>query len=285
MAQKKITDLQLIDSVTDGLSVPVDDGIQTYRSTAAQIKNHVLAAGNVGTSQLAASAVTTEKINDGAVTSVKADFTRPTIQRFTSGSGIYTTPSGVKWLRIRMVGGGGGGGGNGTSGAGNGTAGGDTTFGTLTAAGGGRGLLATSGTAGGADAGGSASGSPNVLGISGQRGQGGPIVTNASPSSNQCGGTGGSSFFGGAGAGVHATAGQAAAANTGSGGAGAGGNTSAYPAFGGSAGAYIEHIITSPSSTYSYGVGSGGSGGSAGTSGLAGGNGAAGLIIVEEHYQ
>lgn len=35
----------------------------------------------------------------------------PTRQRFTSGSGTYTTPTGARWLRLRMVGGGGAGGG------------------------------------------------------------------------------------------------------------------------------------------------------------------------------
>lgn len=39
MAQKKITDLQLIGSLTDSVSFPVDNGIQTYRSTGAQFKS------------------------------------------------------------------------------------------------------------------------------------------------------------------------------------------------------------------------------------------------------
>lgn len=37
MAQKKITDLQLIDEVTDSLNIPADDTLQTYRFTAAQL--------------------------------------------------------------------------------------------------------------------------------------------------------------------------------------------------------------------------------------------------------
>lgn len=41
MANKKITDLQLIDAVTQGLSIPADDGIQTYRCTVAQIKEYL----------------------------------------------------------------------------------------------------------------------------------------------------------------------------------------------------------------------------------------------------
>lgn len=41
MAQKKITELQLIDEVTAGLNYAVDDSIQTYRSTAAQLLAYV----------------------------------------------------------------------------------------------------------------------------------------------------------------------------------------------------------------------------------------------------
>lgn len=39
MAQKKITDLQLIGALTDSIAFPVDNGIQTYRSTGAQLKS------------------------------------------------------------------------------------------------------------------------------------------------------------------------------------------------------------------------------------------------------
>ena len=83
MGTKKITELQLISSVTDDLNFPGDNGIQTYRATALQIKNYILAAGNVGTTQIADNAVTTAKIagsnvttakiNDGAVTQAKLD--------------------------------------------------------------------------------------------------------------------------------------------------------------------------------------------------------------------
>lgn len=43
MAQKKITDLTLRSSVTDGVNIPGDDGIQTYRVTAAQIWDYIYA--------------------------------------------------------------------------------------------------------------------------------------------------------------------------------------------------------------------------------------------------
>lgn len=47
MAQKKITDLQLIAAIVDGLNFPSDDGIQSYRATALQLLEYILAAGNV----------------------------------------------------------------------------------------------------------------------------------------------------------------------------------------------------------------------------------------------
>lgn len=62
MADKKITDLQLRDDVSDSVNFPTDDGIQSYRVTAVQIKNYVLAVGNIITSMLANGAVTREKI-------------------------------------------------------------------------------------------------------------------------------------------------------------------------------------------------------------------------------
>lgn len=39
MAQKKITDLQLISTITSTLNIPVDNSIQTYRATSAQFKS------------------------------------------------------------------------------------------------------------------------------------------------------------------------------------------------------------------------------------------------------
>jgi hypothetical protein len=42
MATKLITDLQDVASVTDDANFPMDDGIQTYRATAPQIKTYVL---------------------------------------------------------------------------------------------------------------------------------------------------------------------------------------------------------------------------------------------------
>lgn len=47
MAQKKITDLTLIDAVTDELNLPGDDTIQTYRCTVAQLKAFILPPGTI----------------------------------------------------------------------------------------------------------------------------------------------------------------------------------------------------------------------------------------------
>lgn len=201
----------------------------------------------------------------------------PTRQTFTTGSGTYTTPSGALYIRIRMVGAGGGGGGVGTSGQSAGGDGGDTTFSTYIAGGGGKG---GPGGAASAGAGGTASGSPDI-GLTGGVGGLGENATATTP-----GGSGGVGAFGGAGqgGGPGGTAGSAGKTNTGGGGGGGGGSGTVAPGSGGGAGAYVEHLITGPSATYSYAVGAAGSAGGAGTSGFAGGAGGSGLIIVDEFY-
>lgn len=68
MADKKITDLQLRSEVTDEVNFPIDDGIQSYRVTGAQIESYVLASEKVPTSALANQAVTTSKIADSNIT-------------------------------------------------------------------------------------------------------------------------------------------------------------------------------------------------------------------------
>lgn len=214
--------------------------------------------------------------------------TLPTIQRFTSGSGTYTTPAGVKYIKVKMVGGGGGGAGGGTSAGTAATAGGSTTFGSslLTAGGGAAGGWATtSGVAGGSPT----VNSPAVALVSVSGGRGGASSFNGSNTNLYPAPVdGGVSFFGGSGnGGGPNTAGQAALVNTGSGGGGGNTNntTANYSGSGGGAGAYIEAIITSPSSSYSYAVGAAGSAGGAGSNGFAGGAGGSGIIIVEEYYQ
>ena len=221
-------------------------------------------------------------------------FTAPTVQKFTSGSGTYTTPTSPRsplYIRVRMVGGGGGGSGSmqsGSSGAGGN--GGATTFGSsLLSAGGGSGCAAITynGTVGitGGNGGTSSLGTgPVGLAITGSGGGGhGQSITGGIAGA---GGQGGGSALGGAGSGAGVVAaGGAGATNTGGGGSGGGGVGPGDSGCGGGAGGFVDAIINAPGLTYAYAVGSGGTAGSAGSGGDAGGAGGSGLIIVEEYYQ
>lgn len=250
-----------------------------------------LQAANVAGS----SVLTMPAVTDTVLTVTTANnqaATAPTQQIFLSGSGTYTLPAGVKWLRVRMVGGGGGGGGGGNVGVTNGGAGSNTVFGTsfLAAYGGGGGVsvgdqpqstggstLISTGASGTGFKGASGNG-PQILNVTGYA----------------LGGSGGVSPFGGAGpnGNIDLSAGLLAAQNnTGSGGGGgaAGGNGTAQAegGYGGAAGGYLDVIIASPSSTYTYTVGTGGTGGTSTNpigGAVAGGAGGSGIIIVEEHY-
>jgi hypothetical protein len=215
---------------------------------------------------------------------LKAPSTTPTVQVLTSGTGAtYTTPANCRYIKIRMVGGGGGGGGTGSASAGNGTAGGNTTFGSLTAYGGSGGPNGTNGGFLGGAGGGASGGDLNFTGSPG-------LSASGNDSLNQYqmyGHIGGNSVFGGAGgAGTNGggNTGGSAQSNSGSGGGSAGGGSNNDAAGSGGAGGYLEKMITSPSSTYTYTVGSGGAGGTAGTNGGTGGAGGSGIIIVEEFY-
>jgi len=201
--------------------------------------------------------------------------TAPTVQRFTSGTGTYTTPAGVKWIKLYTVGGGGGGGGSGTT-PGTGGTGGTTTFGTA--------LITDTGGVGGNNtgtqpAGGTATVAAGPLievAVSG--GQGGMSPTGA-------GGMGGNSCVGGAGTtsgNGSSVAGGSAATNSGSGGGGTTGGSSSSN--GGAAGGCAQVIIDAPLATYAYAVGAAGTAGTAGTGGQTGGAGGSGNISVEEHY-
>lgn len=212
----------------------------------------------------------------------------PTQQRFTAGSGTYSLPTGPSptYIRIRMVGAGGGGGSSGVSGCGsssNGSA--STTFGTSL-------LTATVGAGGGGCGGAQQSGGAGGTGtinspafgttIGGGSGTGGG--SNGASSFFILGGAGGSSAFGGGG-GSTGAGGIAGGANSGAGGGGApaGTTSGSSSGAGGGAGGFVDAIITGPSSSYSYVVGTGGSG--AGSSGTAGGTGGDGYIEVTEYYQ
>jgi hypothetical protein len=193
----------------------------------------------------------------------------------TSGSGTYTTKTGCTAINVRMVGGGGGGGGGG-AGGGTGTAGGNTTFSTMTANGG-----APGGTGGSAGvSGGTATGGD----INSQGGSGQTSTGAGASSSLYQGAQGGASFFGGGGYGGWPGSPGQAGSSVGSGGGGGGASTAGGAATAGAAGGYCEKLITSPAASYSYNVGGTGGGGSAGTSGAAGGNGAPGIIIIDEYY-
>jgi hypothetical protein len=209
----------------------------------------------------------------------------PTVQKFLSGSGTYTTPANVISITVEMVGGGGGGSGSGNAPGAGGT-GGNTTFGTsLLVANGGVG--ATSGAT--PPTGGTASLGTGPIGIalSGGGGTGGGL-NNANIQAAFAGGAGAVSPFGGGGGGGESNGsnGGAGISNTGSGGGGAGSNNGVDPnsGSGGGAGGYVKAIIANPSATYSYAVGTAGTAGTAGSSGNAGGAGGSGVIIVTEYY-
>lgn len=217
--------------------------------------------------------------SNGASAPAFATFTAPTVQKFITGSGTYTTPAGVLYLRVVLVGGGGGGAGN----AGGGSTGAATTFGTTL-------LVGNPGTGGGTEVGGtggagdlgtgpvgmaiygnSGGGGTNTVGTTGGTGGGGSLFGG--------GGAGGANGGGGGGGGT----GSAGAPNTGGGG-GAGGTGGGGSNGGGGGGGGVDAIITSPSATYAYAVGAGGGAGSSGGGGAAGGAGAAGQIVVYEFY-
>ncbi len=213
----------------------------------------------------------------------------PTIQRFTSGSGTYTTPANVRYIRVKMSGGGGGGGGSGSTNGTAATAGGNSTFGSslLTANGGTIGARGASYSAGGTC---TISGpAVSVVNLEGGAGQASIFqntsISSATPLIN--GGQGGSNLFGGGGGGgFYNTTGGGGVTNSGGGGGGAGqgANSNAASGSGGGSGGYLEALIGSPSATYSYAVGGGGTAQAAGTNGQAGGAGGSGVIIVEEYY-
>lgn len=205
--------------------------------------------------------------------------TAPTVQSFTAaGSGTYSpTSSSVQRIRVRMCGAGGGGGGPPSN---NGSSGTSTVFGAWTALAGGGGPANIVG-GGAAGTGGTNGTGTAVMRLAG--GAGGVGTALGAGTQDGGGGTGGSNPFGGAGA-AGVGNGGAASQNTGGGGGGGGANfANNYGGSGGGAGEYVEFWVTAPSSGgTSYTVGTGGSGG--GGSASLGGNGANGLIVVEEFY-
>jgi hypothetical protein len=207
----------------------------------------------------------------------------PTITRYTSGSGTYTTPTGAKYLTVEMVGGGGGGGGSDSTGAGAtvGSAGGTTTFGTslLTCTGGGGGNPGNLGTGGGFGGGGTVNSPATGYALQGNQGGSYPGGSYNTGTIYTAGGYGGISTLGTAFSGSNNSIGGAG------GGGGYSGGTSIVVGTGGAAGGYLQAIIASPSATYSYAVGAGGAGGAAGSGGGGPGYiGGAGVIIVTAYF-
>jgi hypothetical protein len=212
-----------------------------------------------------------------------------TIQTLTSGSGTYTTPVGIAYIKVKMIGGGAGGNGSQTGNWGPvGSAGGDTTFGgaAFLKAGGGSGGGFPNAGAGGTNVVGSG---PTVL--VNMQGTGGGAQSYYAVNYTGTQGTPGSSgpFGGGGFAGAYgATSAGSAAPNSGAGGGGGGVPAGAVGdnrgGGGGAAGGYLEVIITAPAASYAYAIGAGGALGTAGTNGTQGGNGGSGVIIVEEYY-
>jgi hypothetical protein len=203
--------------------------------------------------------------------------TTPTRQVLTGGT-TYTTPTGARQIRVRMLGGAGGGCGGSTGGSG--ATGVKSTFNAIDAAPGAGATVAASPTGGAGGVAGTGSASVRFAGEDGNAG--GSAVSSA----NVPGGNGGNSTLGGGGAGGYSNtvAAKAAAANSGGGGGGAGMVAGVQEAGGGGgAGEYVELIINNPAATYTYAIGTGGIAGTTGT-GSAAGAGASGVIIVDEFY-
>lgn len=264
-------------------AVPVANGGTNI--TSYTTGDTVYASGSTTLSKLAIGTSSQYLGSTGTAPSWKS-FTAPTVQKFTSGSGTYTTAAGVLYIKVQMVGGGGGGAGSALTAnhdGGGGGSGGNTTFGTtLLVANGGNGGV---GGNGGIGTGGTASLGTGPIGIALTGGSGnGSQISIAGTSLS--GGNGGTSGWGGAGASEGGNgSGTAGVTNTGGGGGGAAATNTRNAGAGGGAGGYVDAIITSPSGSYSYAVGAAGNAGAAGTSGNVGFAGGSGMIVIWEYYQ
>ena len=273
-------------SVVLGVAAALNDIVETIAWSAWSATNTAIGAGtgtslalNGATLGSNALAVTGTAAISGAATAStfnSSTLAVPTRQVLTSGT-TYTTPAGVRQIRVRMVGAGGGGsGGGGSAVAGsNGTA---TSFNSVTAAFGPGGVLPGNSPLVSGNGTGTPTGIYRCQGASGS--PGGQSISGTDTAS---GGSGGSGAFGGGGAPSWTGNAPTATPNSGSGGGGGyAGVATAAGGVGGSAGEYVEFIINSPTSTYTYAVGGGGNGGTGG--GGNGGKGADGVIIVDEFY-
>jgi hypothetical protein len=180
-------------------------------------------------------------------TSAGVNLIQPTIQKLLSGTGTYTTPAGVAYIEVEMVGGGGGGAsltGNTPGGGGSGSTG------TYTG-------IVLVGTAG--------------------------VMESGLPSNFSAGGTGGSSAFAGGGTGSFAGGGAGTWGGGGGGAGTVGANSSWIGGSGGGGAGYCEFTIGNPAVSYAWGAAGGGAGATGNQyNGAAGG---AGLILIDEYYQ
>lgn len=272
------------------VSDPTGAGGSLVFATGPTLSNPVVGTQTAGnnTTLAASTAFVTTAVATLSGSLVNQSTTGPTTQVFAvAGTATYTTPAGVKWIRVSFVGAGGGGGAVGSTTASNGSDGGATIFNSISAAGGGGGKSVTSGSAASAGgAGGSSAGSGSRF--SGTDGSYSLIVASGAPTGINSGGD--SAFYGGGAptytstGGGGSSSGLGAKTNTGGGGAG-GWNSALGIASGGGGGESVEIIINSPSATYNYTVGAKGSKATGTGSGTAdGGDGAVGYVIVEEHY-
>ena len=202
----------------------------------------------------------------------------PQIAILTSGSGTYTTPTGTSRLEITVIGGGAGGIGSGTQTTAP-TAGGNTTFCTVSGCGSGTVYNAGGGPLGPAITGGVASGGD--INISGQ---GSLLPTGTGITVNTQGEPGGSSPFG-LGLGGLGTSGGIGNAGTGygAGGAGGGGNASCPGQYGGTGGGGLTKMIISPAASYFYTIGPAGVGAVASIC-FSGGAGTGGILIIKAYF-
>lgn len=200
---------------------------------------------------------------------VAPTYSAPVIQSYVAGSYTYSTPSKALYLKVTMSGGGGGGSGSQSGGsAPNGVNGNTTSFDTMNAYGGYGGNGSSSGSGGGYTL-----GTHSGVGWTGGFGSA-AVAFGAGGSFYPVGGSGGQNPLGGN-----------SVANSGAGGGGGfySSNAAGSVGGGGGAGGYVEAIITSPGSTYSVVVGTGGAGGVGNIS--TGSSGSDGIVIVEAYFQ
>lgn len=323
MAEKTIPQLQSLEEIELDHLIVVDTGTQTFKAEVQKLFDLIAATTPAPTRINPFVTVLTSGsgtwlrkyafVGTGISATVGATYTHNAItytvaQTVASGTVVYMTGSGAplatgtltkaggtgdptiiftqvktpNYLDVEAVGGGGGGAGGGDGG--DGTDGGNTTFGSslITCNGGLRGRAGN----GSLSAGGSSAVAAPAIGTFIYGSDGAPGWFDNDATSPIAGGNGGSSPFGGGGsAGNSGVAARSAAANSGSGGGGGGGSNSTTSGGGGSSGGWAKAKVFDPDASYAYAIGAGGPGAAAGgVDGTAGGNGAAGLIIVEEHF-